>query len=400
LIAYALVTSGVVLAAVEEDGPVRRFLAWRPLVALGVMSYGAYLFHWPVFVWLRSETGLSGGQRLIVGTVLSIILAAVSYRLVEEPVRRGVRFRPRVLVPAAAGLVCVALVAGFAAPSISTADDEVTLDEASGEFDNYLAETLAAPGEAPTVGTFGDSTGLVTGLSMTQWDDDHDAVRTVRGSAALGCSIMSPATIRSDGREFRTPDHCADWQQRWRDQAAQGEIDIAYLQFGPWEVYEMRPDALDAFGVIGDPEIDALIESNLATNVEMLLEHTRVVAIATSPHVEVGRLNGRSPDAAAPESDPARMERLNEIIVEVASRYPRVGVVDLAGWVASKPDDRNRRPDGVHFNEAAAAEFTDRLSTTLARFAPMPGQELPSGEGLPVLKEPTDVPAERPDAAA
>jgi peptidoglycan/LPS O-acetylase OafA/YrhL len=398
LIAYALVTSGVVLAAIEPDGPARRLLGWKPMVSLGVISYGAYLFHWPVFVWLRSDTGLSGGGRLAVGTVVAIILAAISYRLVEEPVRKGVRFPVRVLVPAGVGLVILALAVSFAAPRISGADEEVTLDGASAEFDNYLAETMAAPGEAPAVGTFGDSTGLVTGLSMTQWDDDNDAVRTVRGSAALGCSIMSPATVRSDGREFRTPDHCDDWQDRWRDQAAVGEIDVAYLQFGPWEVYEMRPDALGTYGVIGDPDIDALIEANLAANVEMLLEHTRVVAIATSPHVEVGRVNGRSPGTAAPESDPARMDRLNEIIVEVASRYPRAAVVDLAGWVDSLPDDNQRRPDGVHFDEAAAAEFTERLSVTLAGFAPMPGQELPDIEGLPVLKAPTDVPDEHPSA--
>jgi peptidoglycan/LPS O-acetylase OafA/YrhL len=398
LVAYALVTSTVVLAAVESGGPVRRLLSSRVLVSVGVVSYGAYLFHWPMFVWLRSETGLPGGARLVVGTVASVAIAFASYRLIEEPVRRGKRFPVRALVPAGAALVCVALLTGALAPGLSSADDETTLDEAGDEMEGALARTAAAPGEAPTVGAFGDSTALVTGLSMARWDDTNPAMISVRGSARLGCSIMSPAVIRSAGREFPTPDHCADWQDAWQDQAALGEIDVAWVQFGPWEVYEMRPEGHDDFGVIGDPQIDRTIEENLSARIEDLLEHTRVVAIATSPHVEVGRVNGRSPGVAAAESDPARMNRLNEIIVEVASRYPRVAVVDLAGWVASMPDDRRRRPDGVHFDEASAAEFSDHLGVTLARLAPIAGHPAPPGEGLPLLQEPTGVPPERPAA--
>ena len=254
------------------------------------------------------------------------------------------------------------------------------------------------PARRPPWRAFGDSTALVTGLSMARWDDTNPAVISVRGSARLGCSIMSPAVIRSAGREFPTPDHCADWQSAWHDQAAEGEIDVAWVQFGPWEVYEMRPEGHDDFGVIGDPEIDRTIAENLSARIEDLLEHSRVVAIATSPHVEVGRVNGRSPGVTAPESDPARMDRLNEIIVEVAARYPQVAVVDLAGWVASMPDDRSRRPDGVHFDEASAAQFSDHLGVTLARLAPIAGHPAPPGDGLPVLQEPTGVPPERPAA--
>ena len=106
----------------------------------------------------------------------------------------------------------------------------------------------------------------------------------------------------------------------------------------------MDPDGPTGRGVIGDPQIDALIEQNLTAGIESLLPHTRVVAIATSPFVEVDRLNGRSPDSPAPESDPDRMDRLNEIIVEVASRYPEVAVVDLAAWVDDLPDDRRHAP--------------------------------------------------------
>ncbi len=65
-----------------------RVLSWRPIVAVGVVSYGLYLWHWPVFVALNHErTGLDGPSLLIVRFAVTGALAYVSFRLVEEPIR-------------------------------------------------------------------------------------------------------------------------------------------------------------------------------------------------------------------------------------------------------------------------------------------------------------------------
>ncbi|RAS70424.1 peptidoglycan/LPS O-acetylase OafA/YrhL [Lentzea atacamensis] len=61
----------------------------RPLVALGVLSYGAYLWNYPLTLWLRPELGGAAGP---IAAVLTIVAAALSWRYVEEPVmRRGGR---------------------------------------------------------------------------------------------------------------------------------------------------------------------------------------------------------------------------------------------------------------------------------------------------------------------
>ena len=63
LAAYAVLTSLVVLAAVRPDGVVRRTLGFRPLMALGIISYGAYLIHWPVFVFVDHARPASASGR-------------------------------------------------------------------------------------------------------------------------------------------------------------------------------------------------------------------------------------------------------------------------------------------------------------------------------------------------
>ena len=53
--------AAIVIAAARVEGPFARGLAWRPLAALGLISYGVYLYHWPIYLWLTpARTGPAG----------------------------------------------------------------------------------------------------------------------------------------------------------------------------------------------------------------------------------------------------------------------------------------------------------------------------------------------------
>jgi hypothetical protein len=95
----------LVIAHLHAGGKVP-LLASKPMVAVGLISYSLYLWHWPLLAIDRAvrvgETPL--GTRLALVAV-AFVLAVLSYRYIEQPFRRA-RVRPARAV--AIGVVCAA----------------------------------------------------------------------------------------------------------------------------------------------------------------------------------------------------------------------------------------------------------------------------------------------------
>lgn len=64
-------------------------LSLRPLVAIGLVSYGFYLWHWPLLAFYR-YTAMDDVNAVGLGAIvmLSLVLSVLSYRYVEQPIRR------------------------------------------------------------------------------------------------------------------------------------------------------------------------------------------------------------------------------------------------------------------------------------------------------------------------
>ncbi|MEU3648054.1 acyltransferase [Lentzea sp. NPDC034063] len=85
LFAHSLVSALLIgLGARTPEALVTRALSWRPLRWFGEISYCLYLWHWPVFVVL---TATSGWAWTALAFSVSIILAALTRYLVEDPIR-------------------------------------------------------------------------------------------------------------------------------------------------------------------------------------------------------------------------------------------------------------------------------------------------------------------------
>ena len=89
----ALATAVVIMIVVHPRtylGP--SLLGRQPLRWVGLRSYGIYLWHWPVFMVTRPQLDvpLDGMPLLILRLAATVVLADISYRFVETPIRRGV----------------------------------------------------------------------------------------------------------------------------------------------------------------------------------------------------------------------------------------------------------------------------------------------------------------------
>jgi peptidoglycan/LPS O-acetylase OafA/YrhL len=82
---FALVTRDT---PAGDGNPLLRLLGWRPLVWLGTVSYGFYLFHLPALQLLEHYGRGSWALRTMLALALAIIAAAASHRLVERPFLR------------------------------------------------------------------------------------------------------------------------------------------------------------------------------------------------------------------------------------------------------------------------------------------------------------------------
>jgi len=111
LLLTALAAAALVAGVVLDSGQVvARLLSTRLLVGIGRISYGLYLWHWPVYLALDGErTGLHGYLLAALRVAVTGALAGASMVLIERPAQR-VRVRARRVLPAAAAGVAAVLV--------------------------------------------------------------------------------------------------------------------------------------------------------------------------------------------------------------------------------------------------------------------------------------------------
>lgn len=90
-----LVAVGTLVLIVASSHPQARLLpaalGWAPLRWIGTRSYGIYLWHWPIFQVTRPyvDVPFDGPLLLAARITATVVLAELSFRLVEMPIRRG-----------------------------------------------------------------------------------------------------------------------------------------------------------------------------------------------------------------------------------------------------------------------------------------------------------------------
>lgn len=368
LLGAAVAGGAVVVAASTAGTALARALSVRPLVAVGRISYGIYLVHWPLFLILSpARIGVDGTALFAVRAAATLALAALSWRTIEQPWLRGSRGHrhrrahrhrrgDRRGIVAVGGPLAVAavVVAILAVPATAGDDLEGTMTDVE------EAATAPVPPGVATVAVFGDSTALRSWFALQEFGRATDRLGVVNRFVELGCGLVHDGEAAYGEARGPFPPEC-DWPVRWADAIAGADgLDIAIVQTGPVDVVDHRLPGDDAWRGPGDRVYDEALLAEMVAAVDLLSSRGATVVWLTSPTIDregVPAPVGSGDDVGA---EPGRMARYNELVLEAAARRPALVVVDLAAWVASLPDDARQRvrPDGVHFAEEAAGEVS------------------------------------------
>ena len=395
LAVHALLVAAVITAALVP-GPVRAALASPPFIALGLISYGVYLYHWPIFLWLTPErTGLDGyalfGERL----ALTIAVATVSFLWIERPIRYGTfRARWKPLLAATAGAAAVAALF-VSVPSSSSAPKIVfsavqkptaalagaaslpntgpTADAQTARRDGAAAPTPAtapdavAPPPVHRILLVGDSVAQTLGRGLERWGSANGV--SVVNAGRYYCGIARGGRLAMAMGNTANP--CEDWPQRWPGMLDRVRPDVVVVLTTIWDVGPRQRDdwGPDYIGV-GDARFDQLVTTDWKAAVDTLDSRGARVVWLTSPC-----------SAEAPIDH--NLQYANQLYLASVRRTTPMIQVDLDARVCPDGKFSNQlgpvaegRPDGMHFSDAGADWVASWLGPKLA--SPYLQSEVPS----------------------
>lgn len=386
-LATACAVALVILAAVQpETSPVRAALSFRPLRWLGLVSYGVYLWHWPLFVYLsRNRPWLEDASWLQI-TVLrflaTIAVATASYYLIERPIRRGalarrVRFSP-VLIPATAAVLVAAVVVTTrptSTPSVETAEatDERRLPTPEELEEGMNPDMRPPPEEAPQpvsrVLLVGDSVAYSMADGFTTEVQQEEQL-LVWNQSVLFCELAAGARLEN-GRVIEESDRCDDWHTTWLQDVEEFDPDVSVLHVGAWEIFDRRIDG--EWRTFGTPEYDDYLLGLLDQAIDVLGSRGATVVLLSTPHFE------RADSVSAREwtqNETWRTDHINELFDTAASRHDEAVVVDLGSWLCPTEDCIDQledgtpiRDDGLHFTDRGAEATVRWLAPQLRAIA-------------------------------
>ncbi len=366
-VAAVLVVAPVTL---EQRGAIARILAVPPLVWLGAISYGVYLWHWPIFMALSGErTGLSGLPLFAARCGATLAAAAASWWLIEQPIRRwqpsGVPLLPLAAATvASAAAVTLMVIPVNTGPGLRETGLPPGVSAVAAVSPSPPSNSHPKPRDPKrpfTVSVFGDSIG---------WTWMHYLPPTpgfaFLDHTVIGCSLVRGTPYRYIGQTLEQRAECDSWPTRWSTQVGQDQPDVALLVIGRWETVDRVNEG--QWTHIGDPTFDAYLNAELERALTIAGSTGVRVVVASVPYSR----DGERPDGRLyPEDQPDRVNQWNTMLRNTVSRHKGVQILDLNkklcpdGVYTAKVDGIKVRSDGVHLTPEGVKWLTPWLEESL-----------------------------------
>ena len=371
----------VVIAASASDGLVARGLSWRPLVLLGLISYGVYLWHWPVIVLVNAQrTGLTGLPLTLAQIALTLGVATASYVLVERPIRHGAlrrHFGRWSLAAAPLGIAAAAavLVLGTMGPPAPTLEPRAA--GSSGSVPDAVADAplrVVLTGDSVAYTLAGGWLGTGTRAEdFPAWEPAMSpfdpSVVELTSLAKPQCSFLAGQVLgpAGAGRQPLASDvPCGAWREELASTLAASNAEVLVAV----PAAETADRLVDGTVVtIGSPEWEAAVVAYLDTLDELTAPTNTPLALVLPPP-RTGSFFVDPSDLGVP-----RETVLGAILRRWVEAHPRHGLVDLAATICPGDDcsapaagfDPQWRFDGLHLTPEGARWFADWVAPQLVR---------------------------------
>jgi peptidoglycan/LPS O-acetylase OafA/YrhL len=423
LFAPLAVVSAVMVWGLQVAGPVRRALSSWPLVQFGRISYGVYLFHWPVFVWLRQQGwSLTEPWHFALALAATLVIATASFVLIERPIRSASWTARNTIRGAAGALVVAALIIAVLPFSRGFLEaDPAVLAAASAEPVGSLAPLESAVNVSLPESA---ASATPTMVAVAEYDSpiSLEATVIVETAYVLGAAIdVAPAVFDKpfaldvplgpplsrpvrlltvgDSTAFYVGQALAEWTL---DHPGYATSDLLWcqgcglLQGGEvtsWDNTSLAARSVEMFDVDLPSMVTRLQPDVVAVMVTVVDVADRQWTVSEGPleptdirylarlaaryrqaaldllDLGVGRIAIIAPPPSVGfvahyvEFSVDRWDALRAALDLVALEIgPEVTVVDLAGWAdaAGVTDDVNWRPDGTHLTQRSARAVAER----------------------------------------
>ncbi|HEX7602859.1 MAG TPA: acyltransferase [Polyangiaceae bacterium] len=333
----------LVLIACAVQGPrslVARALTFPPFVWAGLVSYGIYLWHWPIFAVLDAERVHWTGWRLtLLRFAVTLAVAYVSYHLLEQPIRKRGVPKPWLVVPGAVTVAVLCIVLSTRARA-GTAPDDLHVFPAAGTVRPSTRRVLVV----------GDSVATALGSRLHAVQSKEDAVVAERGIG--DCSILDgivPTRSLTD-----VPHDGGNCGAKWTADVAELHPDVTLVVLGGGFFARVQ---------IGEEWQRPCQVGWHDAYVKELIVLLRGLAPNGGRPIVV-----RAPYPVGTWKTPGvedRVDCFNAALDEAVAAVPGVTTLDLVGHLcpgrecALSADGAPIRPDGMHF-EGPGADVTAR----------------------------------------
>ena len=365
----ALSTACVLASVVVAAGSwLARLLALGPLRYLGRISYGMYLWHFPLFLWINaSNTGLSGAALFCFRFACTVGIATLSYYVVELPIRqrRFLRTAKKAWVSAPASILVVVVFVFAATPAAVIAAPTTFRPPTKQTGPLYT-------GPPVKLLLVGDSTAYTLGIGLSAYQRDYDIEE--KNAGIFGCGVTDGSEFELQGVVGQMNSYCSGrgWYRVVDERLATGHHDVQ-TECGDDPGRTLGGSEQDLPGSVDRHHETPLCElCQASTDVcgqARRLSRRRAVLL-TAPCYDTGEQPNGQP---WPEDSPQRLAKYNSIVREVGAAEPNTTVIDFehlacpSGHYQNYIDGSDVRYDGVHFTLGGGVVFEPELFPVVAQ---------------------------------